>query len=170
MAHSTADNAYVIDLEGGYTCTFVLKPSSLSDSKQANFAQYDILGRSSPLFGYQTGPPRTIEFTLIMFAEHIADGNKKTIDQVEQDKNFLLSLPYPDYRGGIKPPHRCLISIGQSFKMVGVCAAASADAPENYPWEVGPGLIHGVQMRMSFIEVPKNGIPLDTYDRRAGGY
>jgi len=161
----TRCNVYDIEAERQFTFQFI--PETISDSKGSNWATYNIQGRSSPLRGYSSGPSRTIRFTAVMFVDPVADGTTKSLSQIKQDVDFLLSLPYPDYSGGLKPPHKCLVNIGdivQGFQAV--CTNAQADYIGSWPWEPGPGLPHGVRVSLEFAEVQDS--PLDTLDRRGG--
>ena len=166
MSYSTLDNATIVDLIDGSRYTFQFLPESITDSKGANFGDYAILGRSAPLKGYQYGQSRTLEFTVRMFADPTADGPPKSTGQIKFEQDWLLSLPYPDYNGGIKPPHLCLVSIGDSLVMQGGCTHASANYKSGTPWELGPGLTHGVEISLRFEEC--NDLPLGLANRRVG--
>lgn len=166
MAYSTLDNAFILDIEGGGKYTFQFLPESITDSKSSNWNEYVILGRSSPLRGYSYGPSRTVGFTVVMFADPTMDGPGLSPGEIKQKTDWLLSLPYPDYNGGIKPPHRCFINIGSNIQMTGVCLSASAEYKRGKPWELGPGLTHGVEVSLQFAECVD--IPLGVAERRGG--
>jgi hypothetical protein len=167
MGYASISNCYIFDIEAEKLYTFQFMPDSISDSKGSNWNEYAILGRSSPLRGYHNGPSREISFTVTMFADPTADGLQKSIGDIKQDVDFLLSLPYPDYSKGIAPPHRCLVNIGDIVPcFTAVCKDAKAEYRGNWPWESGPGLPHGVLVSLVFLEVQDT--PLDTMDRRGG--
>ncbi len=167
MGYASISNCFVTDIEAGKTYTFQFMPESIQDSKDSEWASYTILGRSSPLLGYQKGPPREIRFSVTMFADPTADGPRRSVADIKQDVDFLLSLPYPDYSKGIAPPHRCLVNIGDIVPcFLCICKSASAEYRGNWPWEDGPGLPHGVIVSLVFHEI--NDTPLDTMDRRGG--
>ena len=168
MGHSTLDAAMIIDLEGGGMVKLQFIPESITDSKRAQFTDYDILGRSSPLKGYQFGPSRTLEFTAKFFASPEQDNPMPSPGLIKIQTDWLLSLPYPDYGGGIKPPHKCLVTIGANIQIIGVCTAASAIYKQGTPWDLGPGFTHGVEVSLMFEEVKDT--PLDVWDRRGGGF
>ena len=165
MGYSTLDAAYIIDIDGGGSFKFQFIPASITDTKSNSPVYYSILGRSSPLSGYATGTPRSLSFTVVMFADPTADGPKLSTAEIKKRKDWLLSLPYPDYGGGLKPPHRCFINIGDDIKFVGQCTTASA-IYQGKPWDLGPGLPHGVEVSLTFEECLN--VPVDLNDRRSG--
>ena len=168
MGYSEPSNCFIRDLVTGEQYDFQFMPESLIDSKQASFTDYIILGRSSPLKGYQYGPSRTMEVTLLLFAAPTMGNDAPQPADVNDKKNFLISLMYPDYDGGIKPPHKCLIQVGDGYAMVGVCTNASASPMEKTPWEDPPGYPHGQKVSVRFEEV--KDYPLGVADRRTGSY
>ena len=169
MGYSTLMTAMIIDIEGGGIFKFQLIPNTITDSKSASYTPYNILGRSSPLQGYQMSQPRKIDFQGVkLFASPTANGPPMPPPLIKQQVDFVLSLPYPDYAGGIKPPHKCLLIFGGNVQMIGVCESASASYEAGTPWDLGPGLTHGVTLSMSFMEV--KDVPIDTWTRRAGGF
>jgi len=166
MSYSTPDNAFILDTVIGDQFIFQFIPETIEDDKGSNWALYDILGRSSPLRGYKSGPSRTISFTVRMWASPTAaDG--RSPGKVKQDMDFLLALPYPDYSDSIAPPHLCIVHIGENIEMQGVCTNAklSINARDNV-WDLGPGFSHGVNIAMRFEETLDD--PLDVYDRMGG--
>lgn len=167
MGYLDPANCWVYDTiaEKKFTMQFI--PDTVTDSKGSNWAQYAIQGRSSPLRGYSSGPARTIRFIAVMFTNPTANGTMKSTAEIKEDVDLLLALPYPDYSSGIKPPHKCLVTIGDivtSFRCV--CTDASAEYLGTWPWEEGPGLPHGVKVTLEFAETTDN--PLGVLDRMAG--
>ena len=153
-------------MDGGGSLKLQFLPDSISDSKRANFADYPILGRSSPLRGYQMGPPRTVEFTAVFFAAPHQENATPSPAEIKTKVDWLMSLPYPDYSAGIMPPHRCFVQIGENISLIGVCTNASAVYKKGVPWDLGPGYAHGVEVSLTFEEV--RDVPVDVYDVRGG--
>ena len=168
MGYSTPSACFIIDIEGGGMCKFQFMPDEIVDSDSANYAEYPIAGRSAPLRGYIGGPPRTLEFTLKFFANPTADGAPKSPGEIKLDIDFLKSLTRPDYAGGLKPPHKCLIIIGAQVQMIGTCDNVSVSIGHGVPWDLGPGLAHGASVSLRFAEA--KDIPLDVYDVRGGSF
>lgn len=169
MTFSTPDQCFIVDTVTQDRYTFQFIPQSVQDSKMANYADYAIQGRSSPLKGYHTSGARQLSFTLKMWAQPNQDDPTPSPSQIKQDVDLLRSLTYPDYDGGIKPPHLCYIQIGENVRMFGVCKSVTVgyDANQNV-WDLGPGFAHGPTVSLVFEEVANN--PLDTFDVRGGGY
>lgn len=166
MSYSTLDNAIITDMDGGGSMKLQFMPDTITDSKRANFTDYVILGRSSPLKGYQNGPSRTIEFTAVFFASPHQENPSPTPGEIKTKVDWLMSLPYPDYSAGIMPPHRCFVQIGENVSLIAVCTAASVTYRKGIPWDLGPGLVHGAEVSLSFEEV--KDVPVDVYDVRGG--
>lgn len=167
MGYSFRGNAAITDIDGGLgTFRFQFIPGVLRDADQPQYATYGIIGRSTPLLGYEGGGPRTLDLKITMFARPVMDGPGKTVGEIDRDVKFLRALVRPDYASGLKPPHRCYVYVGSSVRMIGVCKSCVIEYPEKWPWEVGPGLIHGVEAMLQFAEVRKS--PLDCYDVLGG--
>lgn len=169
MASASPDAAFIIDIDGGGMFKFQLMPRSINDSDAAQYTEYDILGRSTPLRGYVKGGPRSLEFAAQLFYDPIADGPGRSKGAIKKDIDFLRSLVRPDYAGGLRPPHRCLIVIGANIQMIGVLDSVNVQyASDTTVWDPGPGLAHGAVVALKFSEV--KDIPLDTYDVRGGAF
>lgn len=100
LDHKTMDRVY-----------FQMMPDSISDSKSVNWNQVQIVGRSHPILAYDSSAPRTFSFTLYFFA-HPSHEDPTTQGEIVKNIRTLMSLTYPDYRGGVKPPHKCTLKIG----------------------------------------------------------
>lgn len=168
MSYPSLTNACVIDHDGGGLKRFQCMPETISDSKGSTYGTYDILGRSSPLMGYQSGPARTVEFTAVFFAAPTQGNDSPTPADLEETKNWFLGLPYPDYSKGLMPPHRCTVFVGQSVKLRGICSYASAVMQGTSPWDLGPGFVHHIAIALKFEECLDT--PLGVTERRAGDY
>ena len=79
--------------------------------------------------------------------------------------NWLRSLPYPEYTAGklIKPPHPCLLKVGQLFHQSVIITSCNCDY--NGPWneDLLPLLI---KVSLTMQEVNEHAF--DLYDVRAG--
>ncbi len=112
------EQSYIADIETGTIMRFQMMPE-VTDTKSVNWNFIEIIGRSHPILGYSSSAPRTLAFNL-MFVAHPSHEDGTTAIQVRDNLRFLQSLAYPDYSGGVKPPHRVLINLGAQTKMVGV--------------------------------------------------
>jgi hypothetical protein len=117
-------SSYIKDLVTGTKMEFQMMPD-VSDSKAVNWNHIEIIGRSHPLLGYASSGPRTISFTLGFFATQGGGGGGSVgdpmpISKVSSNLKFLLSLAYPDYDGGVKPPHLVMVRLGSQVMMKGV--------------------------------------------------
>jgi hypothetical protein len=168
-SYSKPSSCYIIALEAsGGPYYFQFMPESITDSKSANFTDYSILGRSHPIKGYQNSPSRSIEFSVMLFAQPTAQDSSYTVSKVKKDVDFLLSLPYPRYDGGIKPPPKCHVKIGNNIEMIGVCTSASASYRKGVPWSGSGENAHGVEVSLRFEEVGET--PIGQSERSNGKY
>ena len=110
--------SYIADIETGTIVYFQMMPE-VTDSKSVNWNPIEIIGRSHPIWGYASSGARCLSFNLEFFA-HPSKEDPTSAVWVRDTLRFLQSLTYPDYNGGVKPPHRVLVSLGQQTKMVGV--------------------------------------------------
>lgn len=160
--------SYILDLITTTKMEFQMMPE-ISDSKSVNWNHINIIGRSHPILGYDSSAPRMITLNLQFFATvgggggGGAVGDPMTIHQVKDNLRFLQSLAYPDYSGDVKPPHKCLIKIGNNTKMVGVCQ----DVTVSYkgPWDIGLCMMG--EANITFIEA--HNFPIDYAIIRGGG-
>lgn len=157
---------YIYDTEGGATFEFHAMPvNGYSVSKNVNWIPTEIPGRSSPILGYQGSNSLTFNINIPLFAS-IEAGDGRTPDNVQESIHFLLSLAYPDYRGGgVKPPHKCMIVMGKQFSALAVMSSISIDAEG--PWDAQTGgLTIKAMVSTSWYDVSDR--PHDTWEVRAG--
>lgn len=154
---------YIRDLDANYTLVFQMMPE-VSISKSVRWNYIEIIGRSHPVLGYASSGPKTYTFTLMFFANPSSE-DKRSLDQISRDLRFLESLAYPDYdRGGVFPPHRCLIKLGSQSKMVGVIE--NVDIYDKTLWKDGKPVY--AEAAVTFIEAHKNPVSYSVI-RSAGG-
>lgn len=109
------------DYDTGVEVRLKLPPESIDDSYSANFPTTSMQGRSSPIYGYGDGGPRTVSFSIVLYEEFI-DGDKDIIDVV----NELKSLSYPEYRGRVIAP-RAIVKLGGMVNIIGVCSSVGVN-------------------------------------------
>lgn len=145
---------------------FQFMPEDISDTKQATYTDYPIIGRSIPLKAYEASQSRIITLTLSFFtmpveAEFAPD---PFIIKTWMDK--LRSFTYPDYsQGGVKPPHTFIINIGGFIAMEAVMTQYTLSYPFKV-WTPGMMLPYGSTINLTMAEV--RDIPLSTEEVTAG--
>lgn len=154
----------IIDMEDGSYFEFhALPESGFGINKSANWNATQIPGRSSPIQGFGGSDPATISMSIPIVVSIEATDNRSP-QLVKQMCDWFRSMPYPDYRRGIAPPHRFNVIMAGQFKLV--CVAQSVDVQYVGPFDVGSGLTHMATATVSFIEV--DDTPKDLYEVRAG--
>lgn len=87
---------------------FTFMPGNFTESKSAEYAAINILGRSEPVMGYSHSGPRLFNITLTFFAD--SDPNSEVLSPVQ----LLRSWVYPDYSSQFPTvPPRLLLIVGQ---------------------------------------------------------
>lgn len=87
-------------------------PASMTEEKQNNWAQVDIIARSEPVIGYGHSGPRTCTLELMFAAT--TDIQSEVLDKVD----FIRSFDYPEYAaGGPLPPHVAHLALGDIIAM-----------------------------------------------------
>lgn len=122
----------LIDVETQDSIEFQMMPDGISDAKSANYNHIEIVGRSHPVLGYSSSGPRTISFTLIFFGNPSLE-DTTTVAKVSKNLKFLLSLVYPDYSSGVKPPHRCVLRLGNQVNMI--CVVSDVNINYRHLWD-----------------------------------
>jgi len=158
----------IVDLEGGDKFTFVAMPEGgFSISKSPNWEDTGIIGRSSPIKGYRDSSPRRISMTIPLFSS-IEQGDGRTPKDVDDACRFFLSLAYPDYDGGIKPPHKCAIIAGdQKVLSIDFVVVTSVDISLMAPWDTPTGMAHRATVNITFEEA--DDTPKGWKEVRGGG-
>lgn len=154
----------IIDMETDDKFVFHAMPEGgYSISKSARWADTDIIGRSSPIKGYSGSDAASFSLRIPLFSS-IEQGDDRTPYDVRDGVRFFLSLTYPDYKNGIKPPHRCILFMAEQFYAIVVPMSCSIDFPG--PWDKASGLSFRAIVDISFQEV--DDIPKDLNDVRGG--
>ena len=147
----------VIDLITGTSFKFHAIPAEgWSENKSVNWSNTSIIGRSSPLKGYQDSGPRRVSLTIPLHS-WVEQTDNTTPQEVKRWCDFFMSLAYPDYSGGIKPPHKCLVMMGKQLKMK--CVAISVDVRYLPPFDLDTGLAYNAVVSVIFEEV--DDVPKD---------
>lgn len=155
--------SYINAIDANFTIHFQLFPRSVSDGKQANWNDQEIIGRSHPIKGYSSSGSRTLSFSLEFFAAlHQSDA----IRDVQGECDKLQSLQYPEYGALIFPPSRVYAKVG-SLSIYGICSQCDIEYPDNGPWEVtGSYKPMYATASLTFEEVSDS--PLSASERRDG--
>lgn len=126
------DNAFILDMNTGTRITFNWMPASFSESKSANYANTQILGRSEPVLGYASSGPRVFSIPLV-FAAH-----NDAFNEVVQTTRAVRSWVYPDYTASGEPqlPPRLVLQVGSWLSSRCVCR--SVDIQYHAPWGRSP--------------------------------
>jgi hypothetical protein len=156
------NDCMILDTKTGEFIKFQMMPDSISDSKSVNWNQIQIVGRSHPILAYDSSASRTFSFTLYFFA-HPSHEDPTTQGTVVENIRFLTSLTYPDYGGGVKPPHKCVLRIGSMIQW----AVVAQDISVSYTPMWKNGLPVYASVSCTFIESADN--PVDYGTVRSGG-
>lgn len=94
----------------------------ISDQKSPQYNSQPIIGRSTPLVGYNSTGERIISFTAIM----VEDPRREKVP-LRQRMRYLKSYLYPDYTNSafINPPKRCRFIYGGDIGITGVMTECS---------------------------------------------
>lgn len=165
IARQAMQQYMVIDLVTGTPFKFMAIPEEgWSEDKSVTWVDTSIIGRSSPLKGYQDSRPSRINLTIPLHS-WVEQSDSTTPEDVKKAADFLYSLAYPDYSGGIKPPHKCLIMMGKQRKIKAVMSSCSIKYTP--PFDLDTGLAYNATVTCTFEEV--DDIPKDYRDVRNGG-
>lgn len=153
MSSKIARKHWIRDLETSesfYFHAMYESDSGYDITKSANWYSTGILGRSSPLQGYQDSSPATWTLDIPIFSSMEQDDGR-TVEDVDRAIKFFLSMPYPDYDGGVKPPHKYLIVPGAQLMPFTVIPQTVSVNPLG-PWDEN-GMSHRARVRATFYEV-----------------
>lgn len=152
---SVRQHFWIKDLETGTIMRTHAMPETYSDSKSPTWSNTNIIGRSSPIKGYSHSESRKITF-VFNFHSSVEQDDPTTPQDVYEACQFLISLAYPDYDGGIKPPHAVLISLGP-LTMRGV--VSNVQATYKGPWDINTGHPYNASVSVTVDEadyIPKS--------------
>lgn len=102
----------LIDSIDGTKIEFQYIPEKINRDDSPKYAQFDVIGRSHPLYQFVSGGERKVSFELGFHWEQNAQ-------EVEQKISWLRSITYPDLGGGSdikKAPHPVILLVGELFK------------------------------------------------------
>jgi len=146
--------SFIYDFHDGSRIFFQHMPDDISDSKQANYTDYPIIGRSVPLKGYNNSASRVITLTLQFYSMPIEGEPFPDPYVISKWVDKLRSFTYPDYsRGGILPPHSFLLCIGGFITMKAVMTQYNVTYPANTIWTPGLLLPYGSRVALTMAEV-----------------
>ena len=152
-------NSFIQAIDSDFEIRFQYFPEEISDSKSASWNTTEIIGRSHPILAYQSSDSLTMSLELHFFGNDWSEGiyNQQKIRQ-------LMSLVYPDYSSGVKPPSRVLVSIGTQIRMVAV--VSSVERTFKSPWDLGSGISMYVVVNLSLTQVET--LPISSGDIKGG--
>jgi len=143
----------LIDMVTGDSLVFGSYPedSGHSASKTATYVGNKIIGRSSPVYGYSGSESQTFSISFQINASmYQSDGG--TPEKVKEACDWLMSLQYPDYSGGLaKPPHKCFYKAGNQIQMT--VLVRSVQISYLPPYDVATGLCYRAGVSLSLLEV-----------------
>lgn len=108
---------YVINRLTGTKIVFGISPDEVTESNSAQFDDADIRGRSSPFKQYSQTGPRSVSFTIQLYADYCPMGIVQTV-------NAVKALVYPRYTDVIEAPH-AYFKIGKFMALDGVVNSVS---------------------------------------------
>lgn len=162
-AQTVRQKFWIKDLETGeiQRCHAIMQKHT--EGKTVTWASSTPIGRSSAIQGYSGSGGRTCTYTLA-FHTSVEQEDPTTPQDVHDACQFCMSFAYPDYSGGIKPPHRVLIHFGNTT-FTAIVNSVSISYED--PFDVGSGYAYNAKVTMSFLEV--QDIPDGYADIRRGG-
>ena len=118
--------------EGADRITFTWMPEMFDESKQAEYANINIIGRSEPILGYSHSSPRVFQIPLVFAA------TTDPFTEVIKPIWLIRSWVYPDYRDTGMPnvPPRVLLVVGNWLSQR--CVAIRVDVKYHGPWGRAP--------------------------------
>lgn len=132
--------------------------------KNVNWSSNDILGRSVPIFGYQSSGPTTFDLTIPIFGS-IQKGDGRNTKHVKEACDWFHSLTYPDYGTAtgstasgagtsflLQPPHKVLLTLAEWKTMICIVNNVHIDA-DHEMWDVLAGLPMAARITISLSEV-----------------
>ncbi len=150
-ARAVRRHIWVKDIETGDKMEAHAIMANYTDSKTPTWTPTNIIGRSSPIYGYSYSGSRTLNYTF-NFHTSVEQEDDTTPEDVKKACDFFLSLAYPDYSGGaIKPPHRVLVHIGNQVSFTAIVGSVSVTYSD--PYDVHTGLAYNAKVTVSFSEV-----------------
>lgn len=150
-------SCYIRNLITNTNIEFELIPEEFTETNSATFDPHNIRGRSSPLQGYNSSGPRTLNYTLQLYDDYCKDGILLTVNKIK-------ALTYPEYGGAIIPP-KCYIRFGGMINMQGVVSNVSV----NWKKPFRKGIFINADVSIDITEVvdkPKSAYEIETGKER----
>jgi hypothetical protein len=144
---------FLVDIDGGGVLLFQAMPpagTGWTTSKSVNWRATGILGRSSPIQGYANSEPRTFSVPVYLHSS-VEQFDPTTPEIVKLACDWLESLAYPDYKVGVRPPHRIFLHLGLQINTVCVLSRISIRYLD--PKDPFTGLAYNAVCDCTFIEV-----------------
>lgn len=174
LLNNPAFSSFIIILSKGVgfpvrdVIPFQFMPDSISDNKQANYNDVNIIARSVPVKSYSHSSARQISFTLDFFTA--PEAGMKVVNPliIKNRIDALKALVYPEYSTfSIKPPPRCIVHIGAQLSFLGVCRSVNVTYSNQSPWDLQPVVLaHHAKVALTFEEALN--IPLSHTEVRQG--
>lgn len=99
-------------------------PDDITESHSATFDEMQIQSRSGSLFAYSGGPSRTIDLSIDVHEDYLAEYNGGSADIREYAAQFK-ALTYPEYMESYVIPPSLLLRVGSFILFKGICTSAS---------------------------------------------
>ena len=113
------------DCKGGLSGVYCIVPRILpdiSDTKKANYADVNVIGRSSPIKTFSHSANRVIGIKLHFLASIDSQGRDQNITSNLDDLRAIQSATYPRPGEPYQPPPVCAIKMGKLLGESPVCA------------------------------------------------
>lgn len=108
---------YIINRLTGTKIIFGISPEEVTESVSAQFDEADVRGRSSPFKQYSQSGPKTVSFTISLYADYCPMGIVQTVSAIK-------ALVYPQYSDVIEAPHS-YFKIGKFIAIDGIVSSVS---------------------------------------------
>jgi hypothetical protein len=141
---------FSLQSENGFFLQTAVIQESFSLSKTANFAQQEIMNRSSPFITYAASGPLMLAVTL----SFVAGIGGLVVADINNIGKGLLSLTFP-MKSGINPPPVCTINMGAGTivnNLPFVCTSCDLKWGENNIWD-STGDPMALSANLSFLEL-----------------
>lgn len=99
-------------------------PDEFSETHQTTFETIEIKSRSNPLASYAGSTARTVDISVKIHEDYLAEFNGGTAD-IRDYVAAIKSITYPEYQGTVVVPPTVLLRIGDFFKIKGYCTSCT---------------------------------------------
>ena len=108
---------YIINRLTGTKIIFGISPEEITESVSAQFDEADVRGRSSPFKQYSQSGPKSVSFTISLYADYCPMGIAQTVSAIK-------ALVYPQYSDVIEAPHS-YFKLGKFIAIDGIVSSVS---------------------------------------------